>query len=222
MTVRDSRLTPVLAGLGLAWVLAGLPALVHAQSERLIKVAVDFRQAAVQSRDALQGSGRVIITERGSTRSSGRVGADSRQTRVQETTGIFTLVRDGGEATLSVATQVPYPQVAFYRDYATGAGYLASGVAFKDVGTSLRVSASILPENQVRVRLVPTISFFSPDRSGTIEFTEAATELVVESGRPVVLGGTTSHLHEVTRQILGFSERQSGQETTITLTATIR
>lgn len=209
------------------WCLAGALVLgwsgaLHAQGDRLIKVAVDLRQAAAQSRDVLQGSGRVIITERGSTRSSGRVGADSRQTRVQETTGIFTLVRDGGQATLSVATQVPYREVAFYRDYATGAGYLASGVAFKDVGTSLRVSASILPENQVRVRLVPTISFFSPDRSGTIEFTEAATELVVPNGRPVVLGGTTTQLHEVTRQILGFSERQSGQETLITLTATIR
>jgi hypothetical protein len=194
----------------------------HAQGDRLVKVAVDFRQSGTQSRDAIQGSGRVVITERGSGRSSGRLGVDSRETRVQQSTGIFTLVRDGGEATLTVATQVPYPQVAFYQDYATGAGYVASSVAFKDVGTSLKVSATILPGNQIRVRLTPMISHFAADGSGTIEFTEASTELVVPSGRPVVLGGVTTQLHAVTRQILGFSERQAGQETLVTLTATIR
>lgn len=194
----------------------------HAQGDRLVKVAVEFRQAGTQSRDAIQGSGRVVITERGSGRSSGRLGVDSRETRVQQSTGIFTLVKDGGEATLTVATQVPYPQVAFYQDYATGAGYVASGVAFKDVGTSLKVSATILPGNQIRVRLTPMISHFAAGGSGTIEFTEAATELVVPSGRPVVLGGATTQLHEVIRQILGFSERQAGQETLVTLTATIR
>ena len=180
------------------------PGVVQAQGQKLVKVAVEFRQVGTQSREAAQGSGGVVITEKGSVRSRGSFGADSRQTRVTSSTGIFTLVRDGGESTLSVATQVPYPQVAFFKDYATGAGYVATGVAFKDVGTSLKVSASILPGNQVRVSLTPVISHFSPDGSGTIEFTEATTELVVPSGRPVVLGGATTQMHEVTRQILGF------------------
>ena len=215
-------LTRLLAGLGLVWLLAGLPGALHAQGERLIKVVVEFRQSGTQSQDAVQGSGRVVITEKGSARSSARLDAGSRETRVQQSTGIFTLVRDGGEATLTVATQVPYPQVAFFQDYATGAGYVSSGVAFKDVGTSLKVSASILPGNQIRVRLTPMISQFSANTPGTIEFTEASTELIVPSGRPVVLGGTTTQLHEVTRQILGFRERQAGQDTTIVLTATVR
>ena len=197
------------------------PGALHAQSDRLVKVVVEFRQSGTQSREAVQGSGRVIITEKGSTRASGGLGAVSRETRVQQSTGIFTIVRDGDEAALSVATQVPYPQVAFYRDYATGAGYLTRGVAFNEVGTSLKVGATVLPGNQVQVRLTPTISYFSPVGSGNIEFTEATTELVVPSGRPVVLGGTTTQLHEVTRQILGFRQQQAGQETTILLTATV-
>ena len=202
--------------------LVGWPGTLHAQGERLVKVVVEFRQSGTQSREAVQGSGRVVITEKGSTRSSGGLGAVSRETRVQQSTGIFTIVRDGGEAALTVATQVPYPQVAFYRDYATGAGYLATGIAFKDVGTSLKVSATVLPGNQVQVRLTPMISHFSSDGSGTIEFTEASTELIVPSGRPVVLGGATTQLHEVTRQILGFRQQQAGQDTTILLTATIQ
>ena len=187
-----------------------------------VKVSLEFRQSGAQSREAVQGSGRVVITEKGGPRPSARLGVESRETRIEQSSGIFILVHDGGAATLSVATQVPYPQVAFYRDYATGAGYVATGVAFKDVGTSLKVGASVLSGNQVRVRLTPMISYFSADGSGAIEFTEAATELVVPSGRPVVLGGATTKTHEVTRQILGFRERQAGRETTVILTATVQ
>lgn len=217
MTVRQLLATLLMMALIPVW-----PGGVQAQGQRLVKVAVEFRQTGTQSQDAVGGSGRVIITEKGGVRPRGGLGADSQQTRITSSTGIFTLVRDGGEATLSVATQVPYPQVAFFRDYATGAGYVATGVQFKDVGTSLKVRATILPGNQVRVRLTPTISHFSADGSGTIEFTEAATELVVPSGRPVVLGGATTQMHEVTRQILGFRQSQAGSETTIVLTATVQ
>jgi hypothetical protein len=133
---------------------------IAAQSEKQVKVLFEFRQSATQSRAAVDGSGRVVITDRG-TRSSGGVAVDSTQRRTQTSTGIFTLVQDGGESTLIVASQVPFSQVAFYRDYLAGAGYAVSGVEFKDVGTSLKVGATVLPGNQVRVRLTPTISWFS-------------------------------------------------------------
>lgn len=206
-----------LVALGAAW--PGGPA---AQSGKQVKVVFEFRQSSTQSRDAVEGSGRVVITERGSARPSGRVGADSTQRRVQSSTGIFTLVQDGGESTLLVASQVPYPQVTFYRDYLTGAGYVATGVQFRDVGTSLKVGATILPGNQVKVRLTPTLSWFAADKSGVIEVTEASTELVVPSGRPVVLGGTTTQTHELTRRILGYRASESSAETTMALTATIQ
>jgi len=83
---------------------------VQAQGQKLVKVAVEFRQVGTQSREAVQGGGRVIITEKGSVRPKGGAAADSRQTRVTSSTGIFTVVRDGGESTLQVATQVPYPR----------------------------------------------------------------------------------------------------------------
>jgi len=187
-----------------------------------VRVSFDFRQSSTRSRDAVDGSGRVIITDRGGTRSSGRVGVDSTQRRVQTSTGIFTIVQDGGESTLLVASQIPYSQVTYYRDYLTGAGYVATGVQFKDVGTSLKVRAAILPGNQVKVRLTPTISWLSSDRSGVIEVNEASTELVVPNGRPIVLGGTTTQTHELTRHILGYRASDTATETTMALTATIR
>jgi hypothetical protein len=200
--------------------LAGSPEYASAQSGKQVRVAVDFRQSSTQNRD--DGSGRVIITDRGGTRASGRVGVDSTQGRTQTSTGIFTIVQDGGESTLLVASQIPYSQVTFYRDYLTGAGYLATGVQFKDVGTALKVGAVILPGNQVKVRLIPTISWLSPDKSGVIEVNEASTELIVPSGRPVVLGGTTTQTHELTRRILGYRASETASETTMALTATIR
>jgi hypothetical protein len=54
------------------------------------------------------------------------------------------------------------------------------------------------------------------------EVSEASTELIVPSGRPVVLGGTTTQTHELTRRILGYRASETSTETTMTLTATIR
>jgi len=197
------------------------PSALRAQGPKQVKVVFEFRQSGDQRRDAVQGSGRVIITERGSARPSGGVVVESTERKVTRSTGIFTIVQDGGESTLLVASQVPYPQVTYYRGYLTGAGYLTTGVVFKDVGTSLKVRATVLPGNQVRVRITPTISWFADARSGVIEATEASTELIVPNGRPVVIGGATTQLNELTRQILGVTSSQRGSETLMTLRATI-
>jgi hypothetical protein len=117
---------------------------------------------------------------------------------------------------------VPYHDAVYFRDYAAGRGYVAAGVAFHEVGTSLKVHATIIDARNIRVRLTPRISHFSPERAGAIDFTEAATELVVTNGEPVSLGGVSTHLHEVTRYVLGLGERRSTEETALTLTATIQ
>jgi hypothetical protein len=199
-----------------------LPSLAAAQSPRMVRVSLEVREASTQSREAVQGGGRVIITDRGGTRARAGVGADAGQTRISKSTGVFTLVQDGGESSILVAQSVPHPQVAIFRDYATGAGYIGTGVAFRDVGTSLRVRVALLPNDQIRVRLTPSISYFSPSGDGIVDFTEATTELVVRNGRPVVIGGTTSQVHQVTRQVLGFLTTQSSGETAFILTATVR
>ena len=197
--------------LGLA-LLVALAAPVPAQGPRTIRVAVEFQQRGAQSREAVQGT----------VRPRPGVGIESTDRRVRRSTGVFTLVQDGGESTLTVATQVPYPHVAFYHDYATGAGHVAGGVVFRDVGTALKVPAFLLPGNQIRVRLTPRISYLSADGSGAIEFTEAASDLVVPGGRPVMLGGATGETHTVLRQILGIGRERSASEMTVVLTATVQ
>ena len=117
---------------------------------------------------------------------------------------------------------MPYNQVAYYYNYAAGGGYIQRQIVFNEVGTSLRVSASLLPDNQIRIRLTPRISYFSAERSGAVDFTDATTELIVPSGQPVSLGGSTTNMHEITRQILGYRDRTSSSETNLVLTATIQ
>ena len=192
-----------------------------AQSSRHIKVLVDSQQQAAGNQEEVQGTGSIII-RRGSAQPSGRVTAGNRQTTVQRSTGIFTLVQDGRESILTVATRVPQNQVSFYRDYAGRTGYIDRRITFTEVGTSLRVGATSLADNQIRVRLTPRISYFSAERSGAIDFTEATTELIVPDGQPVSLGGSTSRIHELTRQILGYSERTSSSETELIVTATLQ
>lgn len=132
------------------------------------------------------------------------------------------MVQDGGESILTMATRVPQNQVSFYRDYAGWIGYIDRRITFTEVGTSLRVAANALADKQIRVRLTPRISYFSAEHSGAIDFTEAMTEMIVPNGQPVSLGGSTSRIHELTRQILGYSERTSSSETQLVLTATLQ
>lgn len=201
--------------------LFGVVAPSEPQSPRQVKVLVESQQSGTQNQEAVQGSGSVII-RRGTVQPSGRLLAGDRRTTVQRSTGIFTLVQDGGESLLSVATTVPYNQVAYYYNYAARGGYIQSQIIFSDVGTSLRVTASLLPDNQIRLRLTPRISYFSAERSGAIDFTEATTELIVPNGQAVSLGGSTTQIHEITRQILGYRDRSASSETNLVLTATIQ
>lgn len=196
-----------------------------AQSPRQVKVLLEFKQQTQGSRQGVQGQGGIIVEERrGDVRARGRGGlaVEETTTRVTRSSGLFTVVQDGGAGSIMVAQEVPYPQMAYYHDYATGKGYVAQGVAWQRVGTALSVRPVVLPGNQIRVTLTPVISYFTPGGGGTIEVTEAATELIVPNGGRVQFGGATGSLHAVTRQVLGYRAEQSAQETALTLTATIQ
>lgn len=201
-------------------ILTATPSLV-AQTTKQIRVVVESQQTGMRSRDAAQGTGRMVITQQGRSRASGGIALESTERTVTASTGIFTIVQDGGESILNVSTQVPYPQITYYRDYLTGAGYVASGVVFREVGTSLQIKASVLPGNQVRVRLTPRLSWFTDDRAGIAEVNAASTELIVPNGRPIVIGGATVQVNELTRRILGVDAMRSASQTQMTLTATI-
>jgi hypothetical protein len=197
---------------------AVLPA--AAQTARQVKVVLEFEQRGQEARQGAQGRGTVVVQD-GRARGRGGVAVEDTTTRTTRRSGVFTVVQDGGTAAMLVASEVPYTLVAWFRDYATGQGYVAQGTAWQRVGTTLVVSPTILPGGQIRVRLVPQVSYVTAESDGTVEFNEAATEVIVPSGRPMRIGGGTSGVNQVTRQILGYREQQSSSESSFILTATI-
>jgi hypothetical protein len=84
--------TALIIGLSFYFALTVLNA-AGAQVPRHIKVLVDSQQQATGTQDEVQGSGSIII-RRGSAQPSGRVTAGNRQTTVQRSSGVFTLVQD--------------------------------------------------------------------------------------------------------------------------------
>jgi len=203
----------------------GGPPAALAQGTRQVKVLLEFQQQAQGSRQGAQGQGNVIVEQRrsGDPRVRGRgLAVEDTTTRITRSSGLFTVVQDGGAGSIMMADDVPTPQLAYYYDYATGKGYVAQGVAWQRVGTALAVRPVILPGNQIRVTLTPVISYYTPAGGGTIEVVEAATQLIVPNGGRMQFGGSTGSLHAVTRQVLGYRAEQSSQDTALTVTATIQ
>lgn len=191
------------------------------QSPRQVKVALEFQQQGQESRQGVQGHGTVIIQD-GTARGRGGVAAGSSATRTTRTSGVFTVVRDGGSAAMMMASEVPYTTLAWFRDYATGQGYAVQGTGWQRVGTTLVVSPSILADGRIRVRLTPQLSYFSAEGDGSIEFTEAALDVIVPNGRAMRIGGGTRGINQVTRRILGYGDQQSSSESSFILTATVQ
>lgn len=199
------------------------------QTGRQVKVVLEFQQQGQDSRRGAQGRVSGVVFQDGKARGQdgkargrGGVAVQDTTTRTTRSEGIFTIVQDGGTASMLVATEVPVTVVGWFRDYATGQGYAAQGTAWQRVGTTLVVSPTILPNGQIRVRLIPQVSYFSPQGDGSIEFNEAATEVIVPNGRAMRIGGATRGINQVTRQILGYREQQSSSESSFILTATIQ
>jgi hypothetical protein len=207
----------------LASALAATPA--GAQSTRQVKVLLELQQQSQSSRQGVGGPGNVIVEQRksGDPRARGRGGlaVEDTATRVTRSSGLFTVVQDGGTGSILVAQDVPAAHIAYYHDYATGRGYVAQGVAWRQVGTSLAVRPVILPGNQIRVTLTPVISYFTPGGGGSIEMIEAATQVIIPSGGRLQIGGGTGTLHAVTRQVLSYRTEQASQDTALTVSATI-
>ena len=199
--------------------LAALPS--AGQSDRQVKVVLEFEQRGQETRQGAQGRGSVVIQD-GKARGRGGVAVEDTTTKTTRTSGVFTVVQDGGTSSMMVASDVPYTVVGWFRDYATGQGYVAQGTAWERVGTTLVVNPTILARGQIRVRLVPQVSYFTAESGGSVEFNEAATEVIVPNGRPVRIGGGTRGINQVTRQILGYRGQQGSSESSFVLTATIQ
>jgi hypothetical protein len=80
-----------------------------AQSGRQVKVLLEFTQQTQGSRQGVQGQGGIVVQERrGNPRIRGRGGlaVEDTTTRVTRSSGLFTVVQDGGAGSIMVAQDV--------------------------------------------------------------------------------------------------------------------
>ena len=187
-----------------------------------VKVVVEFRGQALQHREGVQGSAVVVVPRSGNVRGRGGLGAEDTTTRTTRSTGLFVVAADGAVGTILVAQDVPVPHIAYFYDQAVGAGHVVAGTVWVRAGAGLAVRPVVLPDRQVRVRLAPWLSYLTQAGGGTVELTQASTELVVRSGQRIHLGGASTDLHSVTRRILGYRAESESAEQAIFLTATIQ
>jgi len=187
-----------------------------------VKVTVEFRQAgqSAQGGISVQGTGpdgTIIQVDPKGVTGSARVQIQESQRTVRRSVGSFLIVQDGGEARLTVAEQVP--EVVWFQQYALRHNYITAAVVFRQVGTVLAVRPTILPNKRIRLKVTPQISYRSDQGDGTVELVEASTEVVVQSGQPVIIGGSEQSA-EVTRQFLiGYERANRTGQVTLVLTA---
>jgi len=217
----------VLPGLMLGWlVLLGPGA--DAQTSLIpvppghVKVTVEFRQAGQRAQSGVEVKGRgpggpvVQVNPKGVT-GSARVQVRESQQTIRRSVESFLLVQDGGEASLTVVEQVP--EVVWFQQYAYRHLYITEAVVFRQVGTFLAIRPTILPDQRIRVKITPQISYRSDQGDGTIELVEASTEVVVQPGQPITIGGTEGR-GEVMRQfLLGYERVYQATQVSIVLTA---
>ena len=119
------------------------------------------------------------------------------------------------------AVRGAYASASVVTQYALGRNYITPGIVFRNLGTAFVVRPAILPNQRVRVRITPQLSYRSDQDKGTVELVEAATEVVVASGQPMVIGGSET-AGEGTRQfLLGYEQVHRTGRVTIVLTAEV-
>ncbi len=187
-----------------------------------VKVSVEFRQEGQRTQRGIEVKGKgpggtVIQVDPKGVTGSARVQVQESQRTVRRSVESFLLVQDGGEASLTVVEQVP--EVVWFQQYARRHSYITQAVVFRQVGTSLAVRPTILPDKRIRVKITPQISYRSDQGDGTIALVEASTEVVVQPGQPITIGGTDGR-GEVMRQfLLGYERVNQANQVSIVLTA---
>ena len=187
-----------------------------------VKVRVQFRQEGRRTQRGIEVKGRrrggtvIQVGPKGVT-GSARVQVQESQRTTRRSVESFLLVQDGGEASLTVVEQVP--EVVWFQQYARRHSHITQAVVFRQVGTFLAVRPTILPDKRIRVKITPQISYRSDQGDGTIALVEASTEVVVQPGQPITIGGTDGRGEVIRQFLLGYERVNRANQVRIVLTA---
>lgn len=135
--------------------------------------------------------------------------------RSRSRTTQFLVVMSGQEASFFVGELIPALTVAIY-----GHGAVIRTEHVAGARASLLVRPQALPSGQIRVYVEPQIAS-SDRRTGVLQLTELATEVLVPDGATIAIGGTTQAEDTFGGQILGRSHSARDTKQLILLSARV-
>lgn len=170
-----------------------------------IRIRVAFQDNSAESRRAIQVGGRASID--GVTVKTGPQSRSSSVTVVGDQSDATTtslvqqelLVISGGKARLFVGQEVPYAD--WFWSWGLQRGLWGGGVQWRDVGARMVVEPYVL-DRRIRLRLTPEFSYLLDGQRMTTAIEALTTEVIVEDGQEVDLGGLPTENREFTSRFL--------------------
>lgn len=129
------------------------------------------------------------------------------------------LLQSGGEAVLHIGEEVPYAE--WIVNYGVSQGYFPQYVQMREVGAVLRVQARVIGDGPlISLKLTPEISGMSDSGQQTLQFTRLSTDVTVEDGQTLDLGGLSENSEFFQKFLIGLD--RNGSQRALTLKVTPR
>lgn len=170
-----------------------------------VRIRVVFQDSSSESRRAMEVGARATVggvsvkTGPQSRTSSVTVVGDQSEATASSLVQQELLVISGGKARLFVGQEVPYAD--WFWTWGLQQGLWAGSVQWREVGARMVVEPYVL-DRRVRVRLTPEFSYVLDGRRMTTAIETLTTEVVVEDGQEVDLGGLPTENREFTSRFL--------------------
>ena len=188
-----------------------------------VRIAVAIKETGQlnESGFSIRGSGEVVVTPDDTDASlTLSPSLHSRSgTRDRNVTQSL-LVQSGGDAIIRVGTTVPF--LDWIMTYGRHRGVVTGQIDYRDVGAQLRVHARVIGDGPlISLKLTPELSGLTDAGKQTIAFTTMSTDLTVNDGQVVTIGGMNDNSEFYEKFLVGMDRRGNRRELTITATPTI-
>lgn len=185
-----------------------------------VRIEVSIKESGQQELSSIgvSGEGTVVVTD-DDTEVSGTVKprvqsrAERRSRGVKQTL----LLQSGGEAVLRVGEEVPNAE--WLTSYGQQQGYAPVIVETREVGAVLRVHARVIGDGPlISLKLTPEFTEIGKDGVQGLIFTRLSTDVTVEDGATISLGGLDENSEFFSRFLIGADREGKRRALTITLT----
>lgn len=186
-----------------------------------IEVAVEeSKQEQLVAMGVEGGADVVIVEDTVNVDASVRPYAQRRSDRHGRTTRQTLLLQSGGEATLHIGEEVP--NADWLVQYGINQGYMMRALELREVGAILRVQARVIGEGPlISLKLTPEITGLADGGKETIQFTRLSTDITVQDGQTVDIGGLTENSEFYSRFLVGMDRNGKRRSLAITVTPRI-